>query len=153
MKKTLMMIILITMMFNIGCNSPKVVLEPSETSSDVEKTEMQKNEKEVIHETEYHKFNETKEANFIVYVGGTSTINNETFLRMTLMVDPTKELRIKKCVLNIKIGNMEKSAVYIPDSQKDELLIPENENEKIFKIPDKTIYENIEYKVTNIEYK
>lgn len=153
MKKTLMMIILITMMFSIGCNSQKEELETSKITSDVEKTEMQKNEKEVIDETEYHKFNETKEANFIVYVGGISTIDNETFLRMTLMVDPTKELRIKKCVLNIKIGDMEKSAIYVSDIQKDELLIPENENEKIFKIPDKTIYENIEYKVTNIEYK
>ena len=152
MKKTLMMIILITMIFTVGCNSQKEEIEIPETTSVMEKTE-DYNIKQIVNETEYHKFNETREAEFIVYVGGTSTINNETFLRMTLMVDPTKELRIKRCVLNIKIGDMEKSAVYIPDTQKDELLIPENENEKMFKIPNKTIYENIEYKVTNIEYK
>ena len=153
MKKTLMIIMLTIIMFSIGCNSQKKDVETPETTSDIEKTEIQKNTKEVINETEYHKFNETKEANFIAYAGATSIINDETFLRMTLVLDPTKELRIKKCVLNIKAGDVEKSAVYIPDIQKDELLIPENQNEKMFKIPNKTIYESIEYKVTNIEYK
>lgn len=152
MKKILAIIILVTTIFCIGCNSQKEKVDVPEVTPDIEKTEVD-NTKQIMNETEYHKDNSIKEAKFINYVGATSIIDNKTFLRMTLVLDPTKELRIKRCVLNIKIGDTEKSVVYVPDTQKDEILIPENENERMLKIPDKTIYENIEYKVTNIEYK
>lgn len=160
MRKYLLFIIFLFILFNTGCNNKQIDLKDNdvdnlsivENENNTLKTEKNDLEK-VINETEYHVFNDVKEASFVAYAGGVSVIENETFLRMTLVLDPSKDLRIKRCVLNIKIGDTEKAIVYVPDSIRDDLLIPENNEKKMIKIPDKTLYENIEYKITNIEYK